>query len=213
MQNRNVLLVGLGLVAMCFCACVVVAGGFAAFTLLRSGDTAQLTATLTPRANATVTAATPPRVSATVGAPIAAVGIEVPDLGAPHVRPGAPHAAYNSMPPTSGPHYDTPAPWGKYDQAVVEETWIHNLEHSGIVALVNCPSGCADLVDKLDALLKTGPQSKFGYVKLLITPYSKTPQRLTLVAWTYYLPLADYDDALVRGFIAAHQDDGPEDVP
>src|SRR5438093_235878 len=35
----------------------------------------------------------------------AAVGTAVPSMGGQHVQIGAQHAPYNSMPPTSGPHW------------------------------------------------------------------------------------------------------------
>lgn len=142
----------------------------------------------------------------------AAVGTPVPSMGGQHVQIGQQHAAYDSMPPTSGPHWDTPADWGVYHDPVPEERWVHNLEHGGIVILYNCPQDCPDLIAKLDALFKTAPRSKLGNVKLLVTPYSKISNRLTLVAWNYYLPLDDYDDAVVRGFMLNHLDKAPEQV-
>jgi hypothetical protein len=141
------------------------------------------------------------------------VEVSVPNMGGQHVAIGQPHAKYNSTPPTSGPHYDAPAPWGDSHTTLPEETWIHNMEHGGIAALYNCPQGCPGLVQSLDDFLKTGVFSKYGYVKMVVTPYSKIPNKLTLVAWNYYLPLADYDDAAMRKFFKDHQDNGPEDIP
>ncbi|MBI3732287.1 MAG: DUF3105 domain-containing protein, partial [Chloroflexi bacterium] len=141
-----------------------------------------------------------------------AVGTPVPSLGGQHVQIGQQHAPYNSTPPTSGPHWDAPADWGIYHDPVPEERWVHNLEHGGIVILYNCPQDCPDLLNRLDALFKTAPRSKLGNVKLLITPYHTAPNRLTLVAWNYYLPLDDYDDAVVRGFMLNHLDKAPEQV-
>ena len=141
------------------------------------------------------------------------VEVPVPSMGAQHVRAGEPHAQYNSTPPTSGPHFDTPAAWGDSHTTLPEETWIHNLEHGGIVALYNCPQGCPGLVQSLDDFLKTGPFSKYGYAKMVVTPYSKIPNKLTMVAWSFYLPLADFDDAAMRKFLKDHQDKGPEDIP
>jgi Protein of unknown function (DUF3105) len=141
------------------------------------------------------------------------VEVSVPSMGADHVAVGQPHAPYTSNPPTSGPHYDTPAPWGDSHTTLPEERWIHNLEHGGIVALYNCPQGCPALVKSLDDFLKSGPMSQYGYVKMVVTPYNKIPNKLTLVAWGYYLPLADFDDAAMQQFFADHQDNGPEDVP
>jgi hypothetical protein len=139
--------------------------------------------------------------------------VSVPSMGGQHVEPGQTHAAYNSTPPTSGPHYSSPANWGKYDNGLPEETWIHNMEHGGVVFLWNCPQGCPELTSTLEALLKDRSVfSKYGYAKFIMVPYTKIPNKLTLVAWNYYLPLNDYDDAAVRKFIKAHQDNGPEDV-
>ena len=147
--------------------------------------------------------------------PSVKLGIEaaVPTMGALHVAIGQPHAPYNSTPPTSGPHYDKSAAWGDSHATIPEETWIHNLEHGGIAALYNCPQGCPGLVQSLGDFLKKGPFSKYGYVKMVVTPYSKIPNKLTLVAWSFYLPLADYDDAAMRKFFQDHQDKGPEDIP
>jgi uncharacterized protein DUF3105 len=142
----------------------------------------------------------------------AAVGTAVPSLGGQHVGVGIPHAAYNSTPPSSGPHWDTPADWGVYQEPLPSERWVHNLEHGGIVILYHCPQGCSDLTGKLDTLFKTAPRSKLGNVKLLIMPDNQTENRLTLVAWTYYLTLSDYDDAIVRDFIMNHLDKAPEQV-
>lgn len=198
LQNRN-LLIGVGVVAV--------------LALL-------LVASFVLRGNTPAAAPTPVVVNGTVVAgptldPSVKLGVEVavPVMGAQHVAIGQPHATYNSIPPTSGPHYDTPAPWGDSHTTLPEETWIHDMEHGGIVALYNCPQGCPSLVDALDGFLKTGPFSKYGYVKMVVTPYSKISNKLTLVAWGYYLPLADFDDAAMRKFFADHQDKGPEDVP
>ncbi|MBI1801885.1 MAG: DUF3105 domain-containing protein, partial [Chloroflexi bacterium] len=141
--NRRTALIGGGVVVLIL----------AAFWLTNTLNTPQ--PAVTPVAAGTA--------SATTAAPVG-IGtvVSVPSLGGTHVNPGERHAAYNSTPPTSGPHYGTPANWGKYEQGLAEETWIHNLEHGGIVALYNCPQGCPELVSKLEGLLKTGPPSSFG---------------------------------------------------
>jgi hypothetical protein len=138
--------------------------------------------------------------------------VAVPNMGANHVQPGEPHAKYNSTPPTSGPHYPSPAPWGT-DAPLPEETWLHNMEHGGIVFLYNCPQGCSDLVSKIDNYFKTGPRSKFNEVKMVASPYNKVPNKLTLVAWNFYLQLDDWNDTAILNFFKAHQDKGPEDIP
>ena len=39
---------------------------------------------------------------------------------------------WNTVPPTSGPHYEVPAIWGSYDEPVNQAQLVHNLEHGGI---------------------------------------------------------------------------------
>jgi len=40
---------------------------------------------------------------------------------------------WNSSPPTSGPHFDSPAIWGFYTEPVALIQSVHNLEHGGVV--------------------------------------------------------------------------------
>ena len=54
------------------------------------------------------------------------------DQGREHIAIGASHLHYNSNPPTSGPHYLQPAPWGIYQHELPDEALVHNLEHGGI---------------------------------------------------------------------------------
>lgn len=197
-QNRN-LMIGIALVAILVLLVV------AAFLVRGNGAAA----TPTP-AVVNGTSVPGPTID-----PSVKLGVEVPvpNMGAQHVAIGQPHAPYNSTPPTSGPHYDTPAPWGDSHTTLPPETWIHDLEHGGIVALYNCPQACPGLVQSLDDFLKAGPFSKYGYVKMVVTPYSNIPNKLTMVAWSFYLPLPDFDDAAIRKFFKDHQDQGPEDIP
>ena len=61
-------------------------------------------------------------------------GRRMPDRGGGHVPEGQP-VPYPSYPPTSGPHWPRPAPWGVYDFEIAPEVYVHNLEHGGIVVL------------------------------------------------------------------------------
>jgi hypothetical protein len=64
---------------------------------------------------------------------------EVPDEGAKHVTVA--DIPYQHIPPASGPHYDTPAQWEFNTSEVPEGTWVHNLEHGGLVLLYQCDTG------------------------------------------------------------------------
>ena len=46
--------------------------------------------------------------------------------------PGGSSKAWNTDPPTSGPHFSAPALWGAYTSPLNQAQVVHNLEHGGI---------------------------------------------------------------------------------
>lgn len=119
---------------------------------------------------------------------------------------------YDSYPPVGGPHWPSPARWGLSTTQNPDERVVHNLEHGGIVIDHNAISG--DDLAKLNALFTTYPRDKFGEVKLVIQPYDKiAPGTISLRAWGWRQILTGYDERAVRGFLDAHMNRGPEDVP
>src|SRR2546428_7497036 len=56
-----------------------------------------------------------------------------PGLTAAHINNPDQKVKYNSFPPSSGPHYQQPSPWGLYDQPIQETILVHNLEHGGSI--------------------------------------------------------------------------------
>ena len=60
-------------------------------------------------------------------------GQRFPIQGQQHIQAGQTHPAYNSDPPTSGWHYDTPLASGFHEQPVADEQLVHNLEHGHVV--------------------------------------------------------------------------------
>ena len=106
-------------------------------------------------------------------------GSYVPSLGNAHIQ-GAiePHPAYNSNPPTSGPHLPSVAPWGIHTAPIPRELQVHNLEDSGVVVQYNCPLGCPVLVEQLKAVV-----SRYE-TRLVLAPYPGMDSRIALTAWT-----------------------------
>ncbi len=82
---------------------------------------------------------------------------------------------YNSFPPSSGPHYQQPAPWGIYDQPIKETILVHNLEHGGIV--IQYGNVGSDAVSKLQSFYKDDP---YG---LVVAPYPKLGTKFALTTW------------------------------
>lgn len=127
--------------------------------------------------------------------------------------PRPPWYSSSIYPPTSGLHWPSPAPWRVFEQEVPPETWVHNLEHGGIVILYHCGTPCPDLGRQLRDVYATFPGSKYGHVKVLVTPASKLKTRLAILAWRWIDELNAFDLAGLLRFYRAHVDQGPEDIP
>jgi hypothetical protein len=127
-------------------------------------------------------------------------GVEFADQGNLHIQTEQEaHVPYNSDPPTSGPHLAYIAPWGIHNVPIVRELQVHNLEDGGVVIQYNCPSACADLVTKLEGIVK-------GYERqVLLAPYPGMKTRIALTAWTRLDAFDDYDEARILRFIRAYR--------
>lgn len=123
--------------------------------------------------------------------------------------------AYNSTPPTSGPHYSGIAPWGSYAQPFPYERVLHNLEDAGVAIYYQCADGCSDLVAQLDAVV----QSYLSQGKRVVlvpndptwsnggpTPWHQDMgSRIALTAWQRIDKFDDFDAERIRQFIDAYE--------
>lgn len=139
-------------------------------------------------------------------------GLKMPDRGNTHVAQGT-RVTYPEHPPTSGTHWPRWADWGISATPVAEEAFVHNLEHGGVVILYRCPTPCADVVHELELIYRALPPSKYGHVKVVVSPNDRLRTRFALLAWTRLDELDRLDRERILGFVRAWQDRGPEDVP
>jgi type II secretory pathway pseudopilin PulG len=130
-------------------------------------------------------------------------GQEFPELSRTHINPGDQHEAYNSNPPTSGPHWAQPANWGVYDTPQVDEQFVHNLEHGGIWISYK-PSIDADTKAKLQAIAKANPGS------VVMSPREADESPIVLASWTRLEKLESYDEAKILDFIKSNKNKSPE---
>src|SRR5829696_5591620 len=84
---------------------------------------------------------------------------------------------WNTDPPTSGPHYGTPAVYGEYDTALKIAQVVHNLEHGAIFVLYG-PQVPAATVQELRDFYNEDTRG------LLLAPYPKLGAKIALGAWT-----------------------------
>ena len=125
-------------------------------------------------------------------------GTRVDDQGNTHVSTeAAAHIAYNTDPPTSGPHLPYIAPWGVHTRPIPRELQVHNLEDGGVLVQYSCD--CPDVV----ARLRTIVQAYDRYV--ILAPYPSMKTRIALTAWTRIDTMDQLDEGRVRRFIEAYR--------
>ena len=137
----------------------------------------------------------------------AAPGQRFPIQGRQHITPGQTHPAYNSDPPTSGWHYDTPLASGFHEEPAPDEQVVHNLEHGHVVISYDC-SKLQDCQGTKDLLRQIA--ERYRNWKVTVVPRQNTDAAIALTAWGWLDKLDRYDEARITAFINAWRDRGPE---
>lgn len=125
-------------------------------------------------------------------------GLAVVSQGNDHVdAPLSTHVAYNSNPPTSGPHTPYLADWGVHKVPVPLEIQVHNLEDGGVMVQYNCVKPCDELVKQLEELTTK-------YDRLIVAPYPLMTSKIALTAWQRIETLDSFDEKRINDFIQAY---------
>jgi len=134
------------------------------------------------------------------------IGTKEPLLQPEHIVPPA-KGSYNTVPPTSGQHYNqaglAPATWGIKDSNLPNEVTTHNLEHGGIVIGYNnlTPAETDQLKGIVRALMNG------TYRKIILEPYPLTNAKVALTSWGWLLNLQTVDQIQIVQFTRAHYSD------
>lgn len=141
-------------------------------------------------------------------------GVSRAHIGDPAARP----KAWNSFPPTSGPHYVTPAVYGFYDEPVELARVLHGLEHGGIYMLYGDKTP-ADTATRLREIYDRDPRG------LVVAPLPELRKQIALGAWTSDNPGTDdkgtghlakctqVDKDAFNAFVDEFRGRGPEGTP
>ena len=135
----------------------------------------------------------------------------IPILPASHIQVGAEHEAYNSNPPTSGPHYEVPAKPGFREEPIADEHLVHSLEH-GLIWISYNPRVGEAVKEKLRTLLTPWT---------VITAREANDTDIAVAAWgrldAFNLDdgssLSEVDEARIKDFIKRYANRGPEKIP
>mgnify|MGYP001607794400 FL=1 len=140
-------------------------------------------------------------------------GDTYPDEGQQHVSLTY-QFDYSSNPPSSGPHYGSPAQWGVYDYEVNDKLFIHNLEHGG-VWIAYRPTIAVEAFGELKSFV-----DEFGGSKLVMAPRTANDRDVALTAWTRVFKFDIHDGRIsdeqkeqMRTFYRSTKNRGPELVP
>lgn len=90
--------------------------------------------------------------------------------------PGASVAAWNTDPPTSGPHFRETAVYGTYDEPLEQARVVHNLEHGAV--FIQYGSNVA--ATEIDAIGRFYEAHRPG---TLVAPYPRLKDKIALGAW------------------------------
>jgi hypothetical protein len=98
-----------------------------------------------------------------------------PGLAPSHLQNVDAKVKYNSFPPSSGPHYQQPAPWGLYPDPIKQTILVHNLEHGGII--IQYGDVGEETIRKIESFYQDDPNG------LVVAPNSKLRKNIALTAW------------------------------
>ena len=124
-------------------------------------------------------------------------GQAVPVLDSPHIgQDQGADVRYDSVPPTSGPHYPFAATPGIYTSPVAPQSFVHSMEH-GHVVIAYSPSLPEPQVRDLQDLTREHDSD------VVLTPYPPLEHGLALAAWGRLERLDRVEDTRVVAFVDA----------
>ena len=133
--------------------------------------------------------------------------LHIPDGTAAQIK-------YNSLPPSSGPHYERIASWGVYAEPLPYERLIHNLEDAGVVVYYQCETACPELFEQLkDAVQPFIDRGRHvilapnqpGWSEAGGTPHEDMGAPIALVAWQRVDTLESVDADRIAAFIERYE--------
>jgi hypothetical protein len=129
----------------------------------------------------------------------------------PHFAP----VAYNSNPPSSGPHYTTWANYQEYADPVDDRYLVHSLEHGAVLFLYKCEdAGCPAIIDALRAVRDAIPSDPLCdpsiRVRIIIAPRPANDVTVAAAAWGQTYRADCVDPASLAKFVVDHYAMAPE---
>lgn len=133
------------------------------------------------------------------------------------LTPGGRSPEWNTVPPTSGPHYEVPAVWGAYSEPLQQARVVHNLEHGGVFIQYGRDVPTAT-VDELRSFYDDHTRGT------LLAPLPSLGKQIAVGAWTtpdndpdngtgHLMKCEKFDEKAFSTFFDQLQFKGPERFP
>jgi hypothetical protein len=129
-----------------------------------------------------------------------------------HVAKGTNPGPYNSIPPTSGMHYEehfTSEFFNENEYEFPEGFLVHNLEHGYVIFWYNCELldeiGCAELKDQIQAVM-----TRVNMDKVIAYPWQKIDQPVVMTSWGRLLRFDEFDQQLAYRYARKYHNKAPE---
>lgn len=140
----------------------------------------------------------------------------LPSLGNSHIDFGSRSSiAYNSTPPTSGPHYGNIAAWQIYDEPIRYEQLVHNMEDGGVIVYYQCEEPCPELVQDLSDVVTPYLDAGDHVIMVPNQPgwsvgggqplHEDMGAKIALTAWQRILKLDEFDFEKIDNFIRRYK--------
>jgi len=134
-------------------------------------------------------------------------GEVVSQIPATQLADGTTYGDYNSIPPTSGPHWEQVADWGIHTEPIPNELQVHNLKYGGVA--IQYKTEDTELIAQLEEFAEKQPDSP---CYLLVAPYPDMDATIALTAWAVRDTMEAYDETSLQAFVDAYRNQGPERV-
>jgi len=132
-----------------------------------------------------------------------------------HVTSLSAKVKYNTIPPSNGSHYFSPAIWDFYTEPAKPLQVVHNMEHGGVVIWWGdkVPSST---VERMRAFYNESPDGMVG------TPLPSLGNKVAITAWTapaggtgtgHAAVCTSFDEDAFATFRDAYRGEGPERFP
>lgn len=122
----------------------------------------------------------------------------VSTLGNQHIASiDTPHAPYNTIPPTSGPHIGSIAPWGVSETQIPDEMQVHNLEDGGVIVHYDPERTESTTLVSLTEIVNAYHEG------VILEPYADLSHPIVLTAWSRIDRLESLDTERIQRFIQA----------